>query len=80
MWRSIQHNDAYGPFSSKYKNGTGEEASIDLAERNGVASEQAAAETPNVHAASAANAAMTPGHIRNTTVTSTTGPEPYPNT
>lgn len=29
MWKSLQHNDKFGPFSSKYKN-TGEEASLEL--------------------------------------------------
>jgi len=67
MWKSIQHNDAHGPFSSKYKN-KGEEASIDLATAtNNPQAEAAPTETFN-------------GHARNPAPTSVTGPQPYPST
>jgi hypothetical protein len=31
MWKSIQHNDQFGPKSSKYGGNKGEEASFDIA-------------------------------------------------
>jgi len=31
MWKSIQHDDKVGPWSSKYGGNKGEEASIDMA-------------------------------------------------
>lgn len=31
MWKSIQHNDQFGPRSSKYGGNKGEESSFDMA-------------------------------------------------
>ena len=42
MWKSLAHNDAFGPMASAYRDQKGEEAAIDspntasTAERNGV--------------------------------------------
>jgi len=61
MWKSIQHNDQYGPFASDYKN-KGEEASTETAtatttpqpEMTTTTPQTAATEGSNIHAVNTA--------------------------
>jgi len=78
MWKSIQHNDQFGPFSSKYKN-AGEEASLEMPATD--KSKQTTAPNDNIPVTSTQPTNTSTQHTTATQPASTTQhTEPYPGT
>ncbi|KUJ21925.1 uncharacterized protein LY89DRAFT_389121 [Mollisia scopiformis] len=78
MWKSLQHNDQFGPFSSAYKN-NGEEASMEMPSTNNTNPTTASTTAPTngtnvTTGTNGVNTAPSEG------VTTTTPSQPYPGT
>lgn len=73
MWKSLQHNDQFGPFSAKYRN-KGEEASLEILARDN--SKLVNALANNAYDSNGTNGA----HVLQPEGTTTATPQSYPGT